>query len=110
MLGVVFYRLAKNFFWDSWLAPQPVHNVFGLEFYGAAAFWLILWCLVLFWAFSMKLRRGLRREIGQVALGWAGARPALGVFAHLESHCRRARQFRQDLELLRQHVADSATA
>lgn len=106
LLGLILYRLAKNFFWDSWLAPQPAHTVFGLEFYGAAAFWLLLWCIVLFWAFSMKLRRGLRHEIGQLALGWAGARPALGVFAHLENQCRRARQFRKDLEMLRQHVAE----
>ena len=59
MLGLLLYRLGKNFFYDSWLAPHPA-PVYGLEFYVSAAFWLALWCFVLLWAFCRRLRRGLR--------------------------------------------------
>ena len=36
----------------------------------SAGFWLVLWCLLLLWAFCSRLRRGLRGEIGQLAAGW----------------------------------------
>lgn len=104
MLGLLVYRLGKNFFYDSWLAAHPL-TVFGLDFYVSAAFWLVLWCLLLFWAFSLRLRRGLRREIDRVAAGWQ-ARPAAAVFAALEEDCRRAARYREDLRLLEQHVAE----
>ena len=41
MLGLLLYRLGKNFFYDSWLA-EPPSPVFGLEFYVSAGFWLVL--------------------------------------------------------------------
>jgi len=104
MLGFLVYRLGKNFFYDSWLAPRPV-PVFGLEFYVSAGFWLVLWCLLLFWAFSLRLRRGLRREIDRVASGWQ-ARPAAAVFAALEENCRKVERYRDDLRLIEQHVAE----
>ncbi len=69
VLGVLLYRGGKNFFYDSWLAPNPT-PVFGLEFYASAGFWLLLWCLVLLWGFCSRLRRGLRGEIARLAAGW----------------------------------------
>ncbi len=98
MLGALLYRLGKNFFYDSWLAPQP-GPVFGLEFYVSASFWLVLWCLLLFWAFSSRLRRGLRREIDRLATAWQ-TRPAAALFAHLESDCQRVQRWREDLRLI----------
>jgi hypothetical protein len=103
MLGLLLYRLGKNFFYDSWLAEQPA-QVFGLEFYLSAAFWLLLWCLLLMWAFCSRLRRGLRGEIDRLAEGWRDQASAAGLFAHLETDCRRIEQFRQELDGIRQHV------
>jgi hypothetical protein len=103
MLGVLLYRLGKNFFYDSWLAPAPV-PVWGLESYVAAGFWLVLWCFLLLWAFTRRLRRGLRQAIGQLAEGWTSMAAASGIFGRLESDCRRAEQFRQDLDRLTNDV------
>jgi len=103
MLGLLLYRLGRNFFYDSWLAERPV-DVFGLDFYLSAGFWLLLWCLLLIWAFSGRLRRGLRREIDQLAEGWKNTATATGLFRRLEGDCRRIERFRQDLDRLRQQV------
>jgi hypothetical protein len=104
LLGVLLYRLGKNFFYDSWLAPQP-GPVFGVEFYVSAGFWLVLWCLLLFWAFSSRLRRGLRTEIDRLATGWQ-TRPATSLFACLESDCRQVLRWRDELRLIDAHLAD----
>ncbi|MBN2476476.1 MAG: GTPase domain-containing protein [Pirellulales bacterium] len=103
MLGVVLYRLGKNFFYDSWLAADPV-GVFGIDFYVSAGFWLTLWCLVLLWLFSGRLRRGLRREIDVLAEQWKSPTAAAGVLVRLEDDCRRVEQSRRDLDRLEQHV------
>ncbi len=104
MLGLLLYRLGKNFFYDSWWAT-PAAPVYGLEFYLSAAFWLLLWCMLLLWAFSRRLRRGLRGEITRMAAGWQDGTPAAGIFAHLENQCRGAEQFRQELDTLCREVA-----
>ncbi len=103
MLGVLLYRLGRNFFYDSWLGGENV-PVFGLDFYISAGFWLGLWCLVLIWLFTGRLRRGLRREIAQMADRWKDASPAAGVFAGLEQQCDRVERFVHDLDRLHQHV------
>ena len=105
MLLMLGYRLGKNFFYDSWLAPHPL-PVFGLEFYGVAGFWLLLWCLFLFWAFSTRLRRGLRRELDQLAAGWNDGRTVDGLFSHLEADVQRAEQFRSELGQMAAQVAE----
>jgi hypothetical protein len=104
VLGALLYRLGRNFFYDSWFAPQPV-PMYGLEFYLTAAFWLILWCLLLVWALSRRLRRGLRREIDQLVPQWTSAESTSALFANLEQQCQRAEHFQQDLDALDQHVA-----
>ena len=93
MLGMLLYRLGKNFFYDSWLAEHPL-PVFGLDFYVSAGFWLVLWCLLLLWAFCRRLRRGLRGEIDRLAAGWQDASAAGGIFARVETDCRRVERFR----------------
>jgi hypothetical protein len=104
MLGFLFFRPAKNFFYDSWLADSPV-KLYGLDFYLLSAFWLVIWCCLLIWAFTGRLRRGLRKEIHALAEGWNNPKPAEGIFARLESECVRVRRFRDELERLKQHVA-----
>ena len=103
MLIALLYRLGKNFFYDSWFAENPV-PVYGLNFYLSAGFWLVLWCLLLLWAFCSRLRRGLRSQIDQLATGWQNASSAAGIFARAELDCRRVDQFRQELEAIRQAV------
>ena len=113
MLGLLLYRQGKNFFYDSWLAEHPL-PVYGLNFYLSAGFWLVLWCLLLLWAFCRRLRRGLHGEIDRLAAGWQDGAAATGVFARVEGECRRAEGFRQDLDAihadvdaLRRQVADA---
>ncbi|MCE5266936.1 MAG: GTPase domain-containing protein [Planctomycetaceae bacterium] len=104
MLGLLLYRLAKNFFYDSWFAEHP-QTVHGIDFYLSAAFWLVVWCLLLLWAFCSRLRRGLRAAINQLAAGWQDGSSAAGLFAGIEASCRRAELFRQELEIRSQEVA-----
>jgi hypothetical protein len=105
MLVWIFYRPAKNFFYDSWLASPPV-PLYGLSFYAVSAFWLVLWCGLLLWAFTSRLRRGLRHEIDELAEGWSHPRPAGGIFRQLEEECRQVDEFHQGLGRLRRHVAE----
>ena len=104
MLAALLFRLGKNFFYDSWLAPRPV-AVYGLDFYVSAGFWLLLWCLLLLWGFCSRLRGGLRGEITRLAAGWDDPSVAVALFASVETDCRRAERFRQDLDAIQQDVA-----
>ena len=97
MLGLLLYRLGKNFFYDSWLAAHPM-PVYGLDFYVSAGFWLVLWCFLLLWAFCRRLRRGLRGEIERLAAGWQEASVAAGIFAGIEGDCRSVERFRRELD------------
>jgi len=103
MLGLLLYRLGKNFFYDSWLA-EPPQSVYGLDFYLSAGFWLLLWCLLLLWGFCSRLRSGLRGEIEQLAVGWKGASSAASIFARAEDDCLRVERFRQELDALQREV------
>jgi hypothetical protein len=105
MLGLLLYRLGKNFFYDSWLAEPPA-AMFGLEFYFAAAFWFALWCALLLWAFCGRMRRGLHRELAQLATQWRSAESAAGLFARLEDDCRRALRSRAELDLIAAEVEE----
>ncbi|MBL9122490.1 MAG: GTPase domain-containing protein [Planctomycetaceae bacterium] len=104
MLALLLYRCGKNFFWDSWLAPNP-QPVFGTDFYLASALWLTAWCALLLWAFTNRLRRGLNRQIASLAQEWTTATPAVSFFSHYEQQCRSARRFRQELTRLENLVA-----
>ena len=103
MIVCLLYRLAKNFFYDSWLASDPA-PVLGLDFYLIAGFWLVLWCLVLIFSLTRRLRGGLRREIDRLAIDWQSASSASGLFVQFESECRHAIQFRRDLDGLEEQV------
>jgi hypothetical protein len=50
------------------------------------------------------LRGGLKQAIERLAKTWTGAMFAAGVGAELEDDCRRAVEFRRDLELLQGDV------
>jgi len=101
MAGFLLYRLGKNFFYDSWWLAKPI---WGLESYLASAFWFVLWCFVLLWLFTRRLRGGLKQAVDRLTETWTGAAAASGVCAELEDDCRRALEFRRDLELLQGDV------
>jgi energy-coupling factor transporter ATP-binding protein EcfA2 len=103
MLGFLLFRLGKNFFYDSWWPERPA-AMWGVESYFAAAFWFLLWCLVLLWFFTRRLRGGLKQAVDHLAESWTGSTAAAGVFAQLDDEFRRALEFRQDLELLQGDV------
>ena len=58
MIGLLLFRLGKDFFYDSWLRQNPTPAM-GLDFYLTAAFWLVMWCFLLIFALTRRLRRGL---------------------------------------------------
>ena len=97
----LFFRPARNFFYDSWLASPPV-PMMGVEAYLLSAFWLAVWSGLLLWGFTSRLRRGLQREIDRLAEGWATPRLAQEIFGRLEAECRAIDRFRQDLARLEQ--------
>jgi len=103
MMGLLLARLGKNFFYDSWLADVPA-QAFGLDVYLVSGFWMVLWCSLLLWAFTSRLRRGLKREINRLAESWNTPRPAEGVFHGLASSAEKVHRFRRDLDRLDQHV------
>jgi hypothetical protein len=104
MLVLLLYRPAKNFFYDSWLAANT-SPVYGLDFYLVSLLWFALWCVVLIWAFTGRMRRGLRAHIDTLAEHWRGPKPASGVFAQVERECLSARRFHRELNQLRHRVA-----
>ncbi len=103
MIVFVLVRPAKNFFFDSWIAPESV-QVLGLDFYLVSAFWLLLWSTLLLWRFTGRLRRGLKREIRRLVDDWRNATPAVGLFESLQSECDQAQQFHNELAGLREQV------
>jgi hypothetical protein len=108
MLVVLLYRMGKNFFWDSWLAPQPT-PIYGVDFFLAATVWLGLWCTLLLWAFTRRLRRGLKSEIAAMARRCALPTSAGTMFSGIERQCQEIRRFRQELARL-EATADAMKA
>lgn len=109
LLVLLLYRFGRNFFFDSWLAAElgwrmQAAPVLGTDFFIGAGFTLLLWCGILLWAFTHRLRRGVRGEIEQLAGRWNNPRVMSAVFADLEEECRRAHEFRRELEVLESRV------
>lgn len=111
MLGLLLFRLGKNYFWDSWWSGQNL-PVEGMSFYLSSTFWLVLWAAILVWMFTLRLRRGLASEIRQLADRWHSPEPARGLFEELESHGRDALAYydqllslRRDVQRLKERVA-----
>jgi hypothetical protein len=111
LLGLLLYRFGRNFFFDSWLAVElgfrdTPHPLLGTDFFIAAAVMLILWCTLLIWGFSARLRRGLRAEIMALADHWNHPTATSELFAGLEQRCRAIRDWQHDLKRLEHHVVD----
>lgn len=111
LLALLLYRFGRNFFYDSWLAAElgfaeRVQPVLGTDFFLASAVVLLLWCGVLLWVFTSRLRRGVHGEIDSLSTRWNNPQLASAVFAGLDARCRAVHHFRQDLERLERRVTD----
>ncbi len=104
MLGMIVFRLGKNFFYDSWLSPEPTAT-FGWDFFVHATFWIVAWSALLLWMFTSRLRRGLRGQINALTDRWSRELPEINLFGPLEDRCRAVHRYRQDLEQLQHRVA-----
>ncbi len=104
MLALLLFRLGWNFFYSSWWAPQP-EPLYDLKIFVHALFWFFLWCVVLLWFFTGRLRRGLKSEITRLSEQWSTPATTGALFAGLEGQCRAIRQYAAELGRLDQDVA-----
>lgn len=110
VVGGILYRLGKNFFYDSWLAvdlgrAEVAQPVLGLDFFVQAGFWLLLWCLLLVWLFTARLRRGLKQEIASLAQSWSTTSAAGELFAGLQRDATSVRSFSEEHRRLQNQTA-----
>ncbi len=109
VLGAILFRLGKNYFYDAWLAPElgwspTAAPVLGFDFFLQSLFWLLLWCGLLLWLFTLGLRRGLKSEISELAGQWATAPPLEQLFAGLTHQIEDVRQFERERQRLEEKV------
>ncbi|MDA7978382.1 MAG: GTPase domain-containing protein [Pirellulales bacterium] len=111
MLGLIVFHLGKNFFWLNLIGPmvgrvdvETAPPIEGLPFFLQAAFWLLVWSMLLVWMFLSRLRRGLKREINTLADRWNTEAPATGLFTGLENRILGIKQFSARLERLQLSV------
>jgi hypothetical protein len=120
-IGFVVFRVGKNFFYDTFLkrlladAAVIVEPVLSIDFYVSAGVFFLLWSGLLVMAFTARLRRGLRREVDELAQQLAQRRMSRGLFPDLENVCREITLSRNQLEALaddavelRRHMATSS--
>jgi hypothetical protein len=95
MLLFLFARPAKNFFVDSFIYQAPL---LGIDYYAVSLFWLIVWCALLLFFFTMTLRKGIEHAIKKTSKDWYRL-PALDrLFASLESETTQILTFRDELD------------
>lgn len=97
------FRLAWNFFYESWLAV-PRQPLLGLDFYLVAGIWFIVWCVALVWLLAAWLRRGLHRHIDQLSERWRRQCRLEQLFAAQEHYCQRMQDSMRHLEWLQARV------
>ena len=109
MLALLLYRFGRNFFYDSWLAVElglarEAQPVMGTDYFIAAGFFLSLWCGLLLWGFTSRLRRGVAAEVEEMAQRWNSPKLVAGIFGGLDAQCRAAHVFRHERERLANRV------
>lgn len=80
-LAFIVYRVGRNFFYDSFWNNQPLLPV---DFFVAAGVFLALWSGLLFFVYTRRLRRGLKREVDALAESLAQKHLAGGLFPQLD--------------------------
>lgn len=103
MVCYVVYWPARNFFYD-----MPVLGVkpMAMDFYIHAGVFLLLWSGTLVMLFTRRLRRGLDREVTDLAETLAQSKIANGLFPELETTCDLIRIHTERLESMSQTTAD----
>jgi len=98
MLFVLLFRLAKNFFVDfMWYNER----LLGIDYYFISLFWLILWCALLLFFFTLTLRKGIEHLIRKTSKNWYRLPALERLFASLETETTRILAFRDELETLK---------
>ncbi|NNJ24213.1 GTPase domain-containing protein [Alienimonas chondri] len=103
--AVILLRAAKNFFWDTFLYPLLFGDaeasdaadpaLYGGDYWLAGAVFASLWAGLLVMLFSRRLRRGLDREVNELARSISAGRSArgygaAGLFPKLDAAVNRA--------------------
>lgn len=106
----VLWRIAKNFFWDSflhsawWPEADPV-PLLPMEFYLAAGVFLVLWAALLVIAYTRRLHRGLARRIRRLAESLSARHLSGTLFPRYEADCRRIAEHLDELRSLSTRVS-----
>ena len=104
--ALILLRAGKNFFWDTFIGPaltdRPVAVIYGADYWLAAAVFATLWAGLLVGLFTRRLRRGLNREVNELARGLADRRVPGGLFPALEETVDSAKQSADRLHRLRE--------
>ncbi|QDU81906.1 GTPase Era [Polystyrenella longa] len=103
-LFFVLLRIGENFFIDSFFYEAPLLR---MEFYIAAGIFLILWSGVLVIALTLQIRRGLNREIEQLADNLARKKLTSPLYPELATACHSAHQQLHQLEHLKQKTEEA---
>ena len=113
---LILLRAAKNFFWDTFLAPAvlnaPTVVLYGGDYWIAAAVFASLWAGLLAMLFTRRLRRGLTAEVTELARGLTDRRIPGGLFPQLDAaigaaaaDADRLARLRQDADAARDRLA-----
>ncbi|QDT45999.1 hypothetical protein Pan258_00160 [Symmachiella dynata] len=112
MVGYILFWPARNFFYDMPVNDAPPKS---MDYYVTAAIFLVLWSGTLVMLFTRRLRKGLNREITELAQSLAQSKIATGLFPDLESTCAAIETHTERLEVLssttkslRRHIATPA--
>lgn len=100
-IGFVLYRVLKSFFYDSLFAEDLRHDPYlSGAFYINAGVIFVLWSTLLVMLFTRRLRRGLQRQVDQLAADLARQRIGQGLFPAWEEVCRDIRLRCETLDVL----------
>jgi hypothetical protein len=97
LLAYIIGRPAYNFFYANPILGEPL---LSSDFYIHAGVFLVLWSGLLVMSFTRRLRQGLTRRVGELALELAQNRLATGLFPRLELAIAEVRLSRDRLEAL----------
>jgi GTPase SAR1 family protein len=101
MLLFLLARPAKNFFYDSLFYHD---RLLGIDYYAVSLIWLIVWCTLLLFFFTMTLRKGIEHAIKKTSRDWYRL-PALDrLFASLESETTQILTFRDELDTTKELI------
>ncbi len=107
VVGLVLFRLGKNFFYDSWWPAQPA-PIEGIHAYLAGVFWVVAWSAILMLSFSGRLRRSIAKQLRRGPLVARESSGGDGPFREVLEQCRRAEQFADECRQLRGKVSEAA--